>query len=596
MHRGLRKMATTRNGECSSWNRVRISGCGLLLVLLACGRASAEQLEISLEGLNEQLQEAVRSNLSLEQYVGRDMTAAQIRRLYNLGAKEITASLEPYGYYRTQVDTHLEETPKGFKAVYRITLGDPVIVRQKKVEVKGSGAELRSVRGAVRRFKPAEGERFDHGQYEASKDGVQQALLTSGYLRAWTPVRKVEVSRSEGWANIDVEWLTGDRYKFGQVGFQGAQFPEDFLERYIPWKPGEWYSSDKLLEFQQRLIDADYFATVLVEPVLEKGRPEGVPINVELAPAKRTIYSAGVYYSTDTGPGVRAGLQRRWINKEGHKFSVDLDNAQRLENYGVKYNIPLPGPNDRSLNFGASYRDENTDTSQSRNTRVAANETRQWLGWTRTLGLQFLSGSFQIADQDGSSTLLFAEGTLSRRSARNYAFPRNGYSLAFGTRFAPESTLTDTSFSQFTVDAKWIKGIARRQRLLTRASLGTMAVADFDQLPPELRFFAGGDRSIRGFDYQQLGSKNADGDVIGGTYLAVGSAEYEYYFLQDWGAVVFVDGGDAFRTAEFDLNVGAGVGARWRSPVGVVRVDFGIPVKSEEPHKLRFHITIGPDL
>jgi translocation and assembly module TamA len=592
----LRKMVTKRSHERSYWSRVCTSGCWLVLVLLASFEAGAAQLEIVVEGLSKELHEAVKSNLSLEQYAERDVTPAQIRRLFNSGEDELRRALEPYGYYDSKIESRLEETEKGFRAVYTVSPGQPVMVRKRKVEVKGTGAELRSVQRAVQRFKPEEGERLDHGQYEASKDAVQQALLSRGYLRAWTPVRKVEVSRSESSAAIDVQWLSGDRYKFGQVGFSGGQFSEDFLQRYVPWKPGDWYSSDQVLAFQQRLIDADYFGTVLVEPVLERGRPEGVPIRVELSPAKRTIYTAGVYMSTDTGPGVRASMARRWINKKGHKLSVDLDNAQRLENYGVKYVIPLLGPNDRSLNFGASYRDENTDTSQSRNTRIAANETRQWLGFTRTLGLQFLSGSFQIADEDRSSSLMFGEATLTRKFARNFAFPRNGYSIGLGTRFAPESALTDTSFTQVTLDAKYIKGTAPRQRLLLRASLGAMAVDDFDQLPPELRFFAGGDRSIRGFDYQQLGSRNAAGEVIGGTYLTVGSAEYEYFFLQDWGAVFFVDGGDAYRTKEFDLNIGAGLGARWRSPVGIVRVDFGIPVKSDEPTKLRFHISIGPDL
>jgi translocation and assembly module TamA len=580
--------------------------CCLLLLTIGSRAGFGAALEVTIEGLNEELQEAARSNLLLQQYVGRDATPAQIRRLYNTGEEEIRKAVEPYGYYNPKVNANLEETAKGFKATFKVDLGEPVKVRQRKVDVKGTGADIPAVKRAMRRFKPDEGEALDHQLYEASKDGVQQALLGAGYLRAWTPVRKVDVSRSENWANIDVEWLSGDRYKFGAIDFQGSQFEDGFLDRYVPWKPGEWYSPDQLLVLQQRLVDADYFSTVLVQPVLEKGRPEGVPVHVEVAPAKRSVYSAGVYFSTDTGPGVRAGLQRRWINRQAHKFSVELENAQvssaadakHLRSADTKYQIPLPGPNEKSLNFGATYRDENTDTSMSKNGRIAANETRQWLGFTRTLGLQYLTGNFEIADEQRYSSLLYAEATLSRKQARNFAFPRNGYSIVIGTRFAPESELTDTSFSQLTVDGKYIKGLWRRQRLLLRSSLGAMIVDDFDQLPPDLRFFAGGDRSVRGFDYEAIGSLDANGKVVGGTYLAVGSAEYEYYFLQDWGAVVFVDGGDAFRTKDFNVNIGAGIGARWRSPVGVLRVDLGYPVKTEIPdaNSLRVHISIGPDL
>lgn len=568
------------------------------LLLLAAGSASAAKVDIDIEGLKAELKDAAKANLSLQQYEDRDATPAQIRRLYKSGEQEIRKAIEPYGYYNPKIDANLEETPQGFKAVFRVTPGDPAIVRKSKVTVEGSGGEIPAVKRSIRRFKPDEGEPFDHGLYEASKDGVQQSLLGAGYLRAWTPVRKVEVSRSENWANIDVEWLSGDRYKFGPVEFQGSQFRDGFLERFIPWKPGDWYSPEKLLELQQKMIDADYFSTALVQPVLEKGRPEGVPIHVEVAPAKRTVYSAGVYVSTDTGPGVRLGMQRRWINDRGHKFGVELDEAQRLESLDTKYQIPMPGPNDRSFNFGATYRDEDTDSTKSRNGRLAANETRVWHGWTRTLGLQFLTGNFEVADVTHESSLLYAEGVLNRKKANNFNFPRRGFSLGFGARFAPKTSWTDTGFWQLTADGKYIKSVGRRQRVILRSSLGMETVDNFEQLPPELRFFAGGDRSIRGFDYQAIGSLDANNKVIGGTYLTIGSAEYEYYFLPSWGIATFVDAGDAFRKTDYNLNVGAGVGVRWKSPVGVVRVDFGYPVKTQIPdaNGIRFHISIGPDL
>lgn len=571
---------------------------GLVGLLIVAAGASAAQVEITIEGLDDELEEAARSSLALQQYIGRDATPAQIHRLYKTGEQEIRRAVEPYGFYNPAIEARLEETPKGYNAIFKVKPGDPVIVRRRTIDVQGSGADLRTVKRAVRRFKPDEGDPLNHGLYEASKDGVQQALLGAGYLRAWTPVRKVDVSRSENWADIDVQWLTGDRYKFGSVDFQGSQFSEGFLERFIPWQPGDWYSPDKLLELQQRMVDADYFSTVLVQPVLEKGRPEGVPIHVEVAPAKRTIYSAGVYMSTDTGPGVRLGMQRRWINEQGHKLGFELDNAQRLKSFDTRYQIPMPGPNDRRFNFGATYHDEDTDSTTSHNGRFAANETRQWRGYTRTLGLQYLTGNFEVADEKSYSSLLFVEAALSRKQANNFSFPRNGYSVAFGVRMAPGTALTDTGFSQLTFDGKYIKSLARRQRLLLRTSLGAEAVEDFNQLPPELRFFAGGDRSVRGFDYQAIGSLNANDKVIGGTYLAIGSAEYEYYFLQNWGAAAFVDAGDAFRTQDFKLNIGAGIGMRWRSPVGVVRVDFGYPVRTEIPdaNHVRFHISLGPDL
>jgi translocation and assembly module TamA len=108
-----------------------------------------------------------------------------------------------------------------------------------------------------------------------------------------------------------------------------------------------------------------------------------------------------------------------------------------------------------------------------------------------------------------------------------------------------------------------------------------------------MRFYAGGDKSIRGFDYQEIGVSEG-GEIVGGKYLAVASAEFEHMFTPVWGAAVFIDAGDAF-DEDFVVHYGIGAGLRWRSPVGPVRVD--IAHGFEQPEEgVRLHISIGPDL
>jgi translocation and assembly module TamA len=560
--------------------------------------ASAAELTINIEGLENELKDSVEANLSLKNYLGRDVTPAQVRRLFNTAEEEIRRGLEPFGYYNVQVSSTLETTDKGLTALFRVTPGEPVKVTAQKVEVRGEAALLDPVRRALRRFNPDEGEVFNHMVYEESKANVEQSLLDQGFLRLQAKQHRVEISRGANTASIDLQWESGPRMKFGRVNFSEAQFPPEFLERYIPWEPGAYYSPDQLVAFQQRLVDADYFSTVSVQPDLEHAEGVDVPIQVSLSPAKRNIYTAGAYISTDTGPGAKLGMQRRWMNDAGHKFQADIDYAQRLQAFSTSYRIPLPGPNEKSLNFGITHRNEDTETSTSKNDRIAVNESRRWHGFTRTVGLQYLAGTFEIGEEDRFTRLLYGEGTLTKKQADDFFFPRRGWSAGTAIRFSPEGLLSDTSFTQFTLDGKYVKGLGRRTRFITRVSFGTMAVDDFNQLPPELRFYAGGDRSIRGFDYQALGSTNDAGDVIGGTYLAVGSLELEHYFLRDWGAAVFVDGGDAWLKGDYSVNVGAGIGVRWRSPVGVVRVDFGFPVESAvvDDNSFRFHVSIGPDL
>jgi translocation and assembly module TamA len=308
-----------------------------------------------------------------------------------------------------------------------------------------------------------------------------------------------------------------------------------------------------------------------------------------------------VYYSTDFGAGVRVGAARRWLNKKGHKADAQIQYSQRLEEYALHYQIPRPSRNDRSYDYGVAYRDETTDTSRSRNFQLAASRSeKRWHGFTRTIGIRFLRGDFEIGqDEDnlefGHSKLLFAEGTLSRRRLNDRLAPRRGYLLDFGVRLASDAIVSDTDIAQTWGRLTWLVPQGEMSRFKFRAEAGAMAVGDFNALPPDLRFYAGGDRSIRGFDYQAIGETSAQGNIIGGKYLALGSVEYEHYFTEKWGAAVFTDAGDAF-SDDFDLNVSVGVGARWRSPLGPIRVDFAVPVKTELEKSWRVHVLLGPDL
>jgi len=328
---------------------------------------------------------------------------------------------------------------------------------------------------------------------------------------------------------------------------------------------------------------------------------------VDLAPAKRTIYTGGVFVGTDTGYGVRGGIEMRWINRRGHKWKNEIVVAQRLKTLSTLYSIPLPGDNQRSFNYGATYRDSDTDTSQSRTFELTANETELWHDWIRTVGLHALSGTFDVGKrpdepedtpgvEHGASTLVYAEATLSRKQADNFNFVQRGWSLSFTARGTLGDVFSSANFDQLTADAKWIRAFAGNNRLILRASIGHIWTDDFSALPPQLRFFAGGDNSVRGFSYQSIGPENVYGRVIGGNNLIVSSSEVEHYFTRQWGMAVFVDAGNAFDGTDFHPRVGTGLGVRWRSPVGLVRVDVGTPVNDSQRHGLELHLVIGPDL
>ena len=579
-------------------------GNGVLLPAFACAAAllvsasvRAERVKVDIEGVEGEMLESARASVELKQYEDRDVSPVEVRRLFERGDDQIRTALEPFGYYDARVEGELERSEESiYRAVFRVNPGEPVIVRNRSIAVDGAAADVEVVKFAIDAFEPKTGERLDHGAYERSKHQISTALANEGFLDAKLLRRRVEVVSGAHSADIDLAWESGERYRLGPVRYSDSQFPQAFVQRYTPWREGEFYSVDKLLTLQQNLVDAEYFAAVSVTPDIEHAADGVVPVDVLLVPDERTLYTANLYVSTDSGPGGRLGVERRWLNKRGHKVGGEIEYSSRLEQISTYYRVPKPGLRNRYLNYGAAYRDEETDTSTSRMARLAATEvTERWKGFTRTLGLQYLNGNFEIADQKHDTNLLYAEGVLTRKAADDLYFPIDGYSLLYGLRVAYESVLSDTSFAQARAEAKWLRQIGKDGRVILRALLGAMVVDDFDALPPELRFFAGGDRSIRGFDYQEIGETNAQGGVIGGEYLTVGSAEYEHYFWGNWGVAGFVDAGDAFKS-RFDANVGAGLGVRWKSPIGLVRLDVARPVVSDFDHSWRVHLVIGPDL
>jgi translocation and assembly module TamA len=578
-----------------------------LTIVLLCGAAGARAAEVKIEinGLPEEQRDAVRQSLQLNNYEKRDISSAALRAAYKDSDQQVRSALEPFGYYDAQVTKSLTgDAASGWVARYDVDPGKPAVVREANVEVLGDGKDQRRVAAAIEGFAPKVGERLDHATYEASKAVIDTSLRGSGYLDAKYTRKRVTVKPEEESAQVDLQWESGPRYKFGDVRFAGdAPFPEGFLRDFVPWREGAYFNSEQVMNLQQRLVDADYFALVSVQPALDEKKDGVVPIDVLLNRDERTVYTGEVYYSTDFGAGVRVGAERRWLNRKGHKADVQAEYSQRLQEAALHYQIPRPSREDRSYDFGVAYRDETTDVTRSRNFQLAASRSeKRWHGFTRTIGLKYLRGDFELGrDEDnleyGSSKLLFAEGSLSRRHVNDRLSPRKGYVMDFGVRLASDALVSDTDIAQTWGRLTWLIPQGNKARIKLHGEVGAMTVGNFDALPPDLRFFAGGDRSVRGFDYHEIGEVNSNGNVIGGKYLAVASAEYEFYFREDWGAAVFVDAGDAF-SDKVSLNVGAGVGARWRSPVGPIRIDVGFPVHTDLPlqNSWRLHIQLGPDL
>jgi translocation and assembly module TamA len=585
----------------------RIRRSHILLPLLLIPALSHAGVQLVVDGVDDPLKAAVVAGVSLSQYANRDVSDAQVHRLYERANAQVATALQPYGYYDTHATGKLEQIGKDWKVTLHVVPGDPVTVTSVDIKLDASAANLGPVRSARRAIEKLKGERLDDAAYDSARDGLSSALTANGFLDARMTVHRVEVNRVEHSAAIHLAWDVGRRYRYGHIHFEGSQFQEGFLDRYLSFKSGDYFDQAQLLKLQQTLSGADYFSVVNVVPQMDTAKDCVVDIDVELSPAKRTIYTAGLFVGTDTGIGVRGGVERRWVNKYGHKWKNDIVLAQRLKMLSTQYTIPLPSDNQRSLNFGATYRDSNTVTSQSRTLELIANESELWHDWVRTVGVHALTGTFDVGKtpdepestpgvEHGSSTLVYLEGSLTRKQADNFDFVRRGWSLSIDAKSTVSDFLSSASFSQITVDGKWIRAFWRNNRLILRSTIGHTWTDDFDALPPQLRFFAGGDQSIRGYPFQSIGPENSYGRVIGGHNLVIASATVEHYFTPQWGIATFVDAGNAFNGTNVQAKIGAGVGVRWRSPVGMIRLDVGTPINDAQRHGVELHLVIGPDL
>lgn len=130
-----------------------------------------------------------------------------------------------------------------------------------------------------------------------------------------------------------------------------------------------------------------------------------------------------------------------------------------------------------------------------------------------------------------------------------------------------------------------------------RGNVGWIETNNFDKVPPDLRFFAGGDGSVRGYGYQKISPEDSSGKLTGASKLAVGSVEYQYNFTGNWWGATFIDSGEAvddFKNSDF--KTGAGVGIRWVSPVGPIKLDLAKPIGDPDNNKIQFYIGLGTEL
>lgn len=583
---------------------------------LAATPLRADAVKVEIEGLDRTLERNARSALSLilddpsftdrlkNRVLGlfgrKDENAEaleepQIRRLFAEGPDEIREALEPYGYYKPLIRSDLRQEEETWIARYEVDPGPPVRYASVAVEVTGAGANERRFRDILADYPVKQGDVLVHPTWEEGKGRLQSVAFENGYIDADFAVSEVRVEMGSYQANAVLRFETGPRYLFGETRFHQDVLDLDVLRGYVNFKTGEPLDLNKIRELQNALSASPYWSRVEVVTRQEEAQELRVPIDVNLVPSKPMRFSGGLGYGTDTGARASGAWELRRINRHGHRGRVQTIVSEIQQSLELHYEIPGHYPRTDVLSFNGAYDRQNSDTVESETGLLGAQLTRSRGGWRETYSLSYRREDFEVGLDEGISNLLVPGVGFERVKADDRIYSTKGYRLRLSVQGAEESLLSDSSFVQGLVDGKIIRTLGGRHRLIGRTEIGYTGTDEIRELPPRYRFFAGGDRSVRGYAYQALGREDEAGNVIGGEALLVGSLEYEYRFLERWGAAVFFDAGNAFRDFGGSLEQGAGIGLRWRSPIGPIRADVAWAL-TEPDRPLRFHINIGPDL
>ncbi len=581
------RLTSTSALRCFVMSRVnQIVLFGLWLGLLVGLPFTSAALPVQFDIDNDEIRQALEATLPARRLGALDTTDGAIfwiRRLERDGPE----ALEPYGYYQARTEPRLNDNGGVSVAV---DLGEPILIKDLSIDFTAP------VQPSVP-FPLKIGDQLNHRQYESGKSAIHGWLLAHGYLDARLTEHRVAVSRTQRTASVRLKWDVGPTYAFGDVSFSGSSLEPKFLQRYLPFSAGDRFSETGLQDFSRQLRGSGYFQSVDIRPRPMKADSSfRVPLEVNLTPVSRSSYEVGFSVGTDRGPGVEAEVKRRRVNTLGHRWEARSEVATRRQFLAGRYELPSARSAERTRLLDLSWVDEQTDSSDRVTSRLGFSLQDRRRGWRRTDAINVLNERYRVGDDpETESTLTIGSVEWFRREASSPINPSHGWRARATIAGASGALLSSTDFARAEVSYKRVDSIGDKSRLLTRGRLGALWTDEFAELPTSLRFYAGGDSSVRGFDFEALGPRDDEGDVLGGEYVAEASVEVDHLFRPNWRLAIFADAGNAFGDGRESPEYAAGLGVRWLSPIGPLRLDFASAL-SEPGDSIRVHFSAGPDL
>ena len=513
-------------------------------------------------------------------------------------------ALEAYGYYNARWTERSRKGAQGKeRIIFSVTLGRPILVRQIDLRSAGPGQNLPTLKKLFTQFPLHKKDILDQITYEEWKGKVLSFLNARGYARANYSRHEILMDRDQFWANIYLWLNTGPRFRFGDIKITGAEhYPHWFIQRYFSFKAGDWYSPKALAVTQSNLRNADRFSDISVRTNLDKAKNDAIPVTVDLKSMSAQHLKIGAGYSTNIGPNAALIYDNYNVFDKAQHVRVSVLAAQLNRNASVTYSWPVGARLGSKYITQASYQNQNLTAYTSN--EILASVGRQWslqressLSKNATIEtlINVEQANYNVAGQFNNSFYSYPSVQYSVQDFRNILRPIAGYTLVARIEGASKVWGSDANFIRFSAQGEWRKRLSRNWILGTRAKLGAMwLTGPLSELPPNLRFFAGGQNSLPGYAYQSQGPLAVDGAVEGGRLLAVGGFDIQRFVTKDWAVVAFYDVGNAFNSwSSFHVLQDAGLGVRWYSPVGPIRFDVAHPLVAPQAPAVRIAFSVG---
>jgi translocation and assembly module TamA len=589
--------------QARPWAALLLAGC------LLVGPAAAG-IRIDVQGVDAELERNIMALLSMARYTDRTRIEPDaVERLFRRVNDEVAAALRPFGYYHPVIDAKLERLARAndWQVRIAVTPGPPMIIESVDVAVHGDGATDPAFKAVLQELPLRQGERLQHLSYDRLKSQLAAVALNYGYLDARWEAAELRTDAGANLANV--------KLNFGPTTIQQDAIRDDRMRRLLQYTEGEPYNDLQRLRTQFALDDSLYFSSVSVNTGTRD--PDKLIVPIEISAVKsRQSYQFAAGFGDDTGARGSISWLNPRVNTLGHRLQLRLQASLRLrtsdaasgpqEIFDARYDIPFGdlAREKMSLNFTAKDT-QVSETLRTSGLKLTPSITQVLGRWQRVLSLGIArsitsdtAAGRQIDDLivPGITYASVPEGYLGEALLSRTLFAELlGSQQVLGAK-ADFLRLDLQSEKRFRLSPVW--------HLLLRGEVGATKTSDITLVPGEYRFFAGGDRSVRGFGANELSplrvvAPGQPPERVGGKHLLVGSVEVQRDLPKRLALAAFTDFGNAIDRFSDPLAYSVGVGLRWRLPGLTLGLDIAKAVHAPGFDSLpgpRLHLNISQTL